>query len=65
MSNIINCKRFLHYKLQFMIYLSIVLAHNKIEIPFRKEIVENSIIYNTYLEIPQNFLYIFTISIAK
>lgn len=48
-----------------MIYLSIVLAHNKIEIPFRKEIVENSIIYNTYLEIPQNFLYIFTISIAK
>lgn len=65
MSNIINCKRFLHYKLPFMIYLSIVLAHNKIEIPFRKEIVENSIIYNTYLEIPQNFLYIFTISIAK
>ena len=65
MSNIINCKRFLHYELPFMIYLSIVLAHNKIEIPFRKEIVENSIIYNTYLEIPQNFLYIFTISIAK
>ena len=45
MKNIINCREFLIYKLPFSIFLAIVLVYNKIEIPFRKEIVENSIIY--------------------